>query len=267
MKHVLMATYGTMKKGQRNHWRVEEYEFLGTAEIQGYAMVDIGHAPAAIPNRESSYSIIAEVYRISLKQLTEVIDIREGIHSGIYQRSTVMAEMIGVSPRAHDKGIRAGKRYPVEFYWMPFEVAIKYPGVRMVPKGIWKEHLEHIIVYGTLMSGCGNHGFLKGSTYCGKIRIKGFSMVSLGSFPAVTETGVSEDSVVGEVYEVDWNTIRRIDRLEGHPFFYQRKRIPIQLNVGGHNIKEAWIYLQDNPKGTSVSNGDWRSFIKEFSYE
>ena len=111
-----------------------------------------------------------------------------------------------------------------------------------------------VFVYGSLLSGFGNHRLLEGSRLIGHAKTPpGYRMHSLGGFPGVVPTG---NAVVhGEVYEVDAQTLAALDRLEGHPRFYRRR--PICLANGA--IVDTYLLSQhqvaDRPV---VATGDWR---------
>ena len=113
-----------------------------------------------------------------------------------------------------------------------------------------------IFVYGTLLQGEGNHRLLKGVAAClGRVRTEPrYTLVSLGRFPGMLEGG--EDIVEGEVYSVDKPTLGRLDGLEGHPSFYERKAVAIQ---GFEDRIEAY-FLPRNPyeKNPRIVSGSWR---------
>lgn len=121
--------------------------------------------------------------------------------------------------------------------------------------------MHKVFVYGSLLSGMGNHPLLEKSKLLGTTASpKGFSMIDLGYFPGVIEAP-DEGSVLGEVYEVDDATLLRLDRLEGYnssnPGFglYSRKEIDTEFG-------KAIIYIYNNHYGrvsNSVANGDWRT--------
>lgn len=97
-----------------------------------------------------------------------------------------------------------------------------------------------VFVYGTLKNGHGNHRLLarSGSKYLGRCFIEGrYKMLSLGGFPGIVSSGqVPMNRVVGEVYQVDEDTLQSLDWLEGHPKFYERRKVPTPF-------KNAWCYF------------------------
>ena len=67
-------------------------------------------------------------------------------------------------------------------------------------------------------------------------------MLDLGAFPAVVG---GNTKIVGELYEVDKATLASLDRLEGHPSFYERQQICVVTPHprGGEAEGAAWCYF------------------------
>ena len=134
--------------------------------------------------------------------------------------------------------------------------------------------MHKIFVYGSLMRGLGNHQFLVGSKLLGTARCQDgkFEMLDLGSFPGLYESQSGADAI-GEVYLVDHDTLRRLDRLEGNGRFYTRVQRNVEYTALGEEygwLCEAWIYLLNEPKTYSrgllqsrpsqlVAGNDWRT--------
>ena len=115
-----------------------------------------------------------------------------------------------------------------------------------------------VMVYGSLLEGLHNHSVLNYSGMVGYHKTDSiYTMISLGGFPGVLKRG--KTSIKGEVYEVDLNTFKALDRLEGHPTFYHRELIDTPYG-------EAWIYIltdhyQHGIK-KEVADGDWREYYE-----
>ena len=106
-----------------------------------------------------------------------------------------------------------------------------------------------VFVYGTLKEGKSNNTLLKGSKKITDDMVDG-RIYSLGGFPGLKhEAG----TVYGEVYEVDMETLARLDRLEGHPKFYTREPIRTQKGI------ECWCYFynHDVHKRHQIASGVW----------
>lgn len=120
--------------------------------------------------------------------------------------------------------------------------------------------MHKVFVYGSLLSGMGNHGLLSDSKKLGDTKSpEGFDMLDLGYFPGIVK---GEGKVMGEVYEVDDNTLIRLNRLEGYremaPESGLYNRMEIDTEFG-----KAFVYVYNNHYGRSpqaiVENGDWRT--------
>lgn len=124
-------------------------------------------------------------------------------------------------------------------------------------------YMFKVFVYGSLRRGFGNHRLLNESPYTefvGQDSING-SLYDCGFFPYFIKND-KEPPVIGEVYEVDINTLGALDRLEGYSKgrenynMYNRKTattsngIEVFYYEGGRHFKEC-----NYPK---VDCGDWR---------
>jgi gamma-glutamylaminecyclotransferase len=129
---------------------------------------------------------------------------------------------------------------------------------------------KYIFVYGTLMSGFGNHRILKGEGLYGAVMepaellgayttLPKYTMIDLGAFPGIVEGG--ETAIFGEIYCVRLQAmLDRLDRLEGHPNFYCRKPIEIGFQLGARLSVEAYFLPQSElRRATIVRSGNWRA--------
>lgn len=113
-----------------------------------------------------------------------------------------------------------------------------------------------VAVYGSLRSGFSNHDLLDrgGAVQLGDDVIHGdYTMLNLGGFPGLILEG--DTPITIEVYAVDDRVFNNLDRLEGYPTFYNRKKV-------GTAHGEAWIYYLNEPRYPGrewavVSSGDW----------
>jgi gamma-glutamylcyclotransferase (GGCT)/AIG2-like uncharacterized protein YtfP len=101
-----------------------------------------------------------------------------------------------------------------------------------------------VFVYGSLKNGQGNHRLLAKAKFLGRSYIEGnYRMVSLGGFPGVIRhESIPMNRIVGEVYQVDEDTLQSLDVLEGHPRFYKRDKVPT-------SHKNAWCYFLPHEYG------------------
>lgn len=108
-----------------------------------------------------------------------------------------------------------------------------------------------VAVYGSLKSGFHNHRLLEKSKKVGEQQVEGWEMYSLGGFPAVVPSSNFNDKVSVEVYSVDDETFKNLDRLEGYPHFYDRIKVKTQQG-------DAWMYyFQYPPNDNKVEDGNW----------
>lgn len=130
--------------------------------------------------------------------------------------------------------------------------------------------MTKVFVYGTLLRGCGNHDLLKGQDFLGAAKTNPeFIFVHVGGFPGLVEGG--ETIILGEVYEVDDDCLRRLDSLEGcnpnNPDRGMYGRLLITLedgqevttyryNVGG----PSWSSQRSVEDYEEIKSGDWQKF-------
>jgi len=114
-----------------------------------------------------------------------------------------------------------------------------------------KKHL--VFVYGTLRQNHSNH-HLMGDAYfygVGSTRDK-YTMFIKAGYPFVTSIG-SSYPIIGELYAVDDHTLAVLDKMEGHPRYYTRREITVEVERAEH---AAWMYFRD-PQGKIMSTGDY----------
>lgn len=94
---------------------------------------------------------------------------------------------------------------------------------------------ENVFAYGTLRSDDCNHDVLRAidHEFLGKGQIRG-EILYAGSLPFLMEgLGLAE----GEIYSTDADGLKFLDRFEGHPHFYQRRRVTTESGL------PVWVYF------------------------
>lgn len=106
-----------------------------------------------------------------------------------------------------------------------------------------------VFVYGTLKDGFGNNRLLKSAEFIGRAcTVLPYVMLDTGGFPVVFQDG-GKHNVSGEVYEVDDQTLAMLDRLEGHPSFYERRQIEVDVEDTGV-LQTCWMYFGNTSAGS-----------------
>lgn len=106
-------------------------------------------------------------------------------------------------------------------------------------KSAWHEQIFEdeapLFVYGTLRKGEKNHKKLKGARSLGESTLKGFRRTE-GEGPAIVP-GDKNDSVDGELYDIDLETLKEIDEYEGEEYI----RELVELEDGSKAY--AYVYF------------------------
>ena len=120
-----------------------------------------------------------------------------------------------------------------------------------------------VSVYGSLRSGMGNHHYyLSNSNYKGTFPTEPeYTLHSLSAYPGLKLNG--NTSVVMEVYEVDEDTLKNLNRLEGYrpgetSTFYDRIEIDTPWGKAF-----TYIYVNKLSKDSIVESGDWVKYKTE----
>ncbi len=116
-----------------------------------------------------------------------------------------------------------------------------------------------LFVYGTLKRGFCNHHYLKNATFLGKATTKAnYVMIAPKVwYPYLIEAQGKGKQIVGELYMIDLPTLKRIDRLEEYPVYYDRKKIIVLDEAGKEHEALAYFLKKKIPY--------WRFvYLKEF---
>jgi gamma-glutamylcyclotransferase (GGCT)/AIG2-like uncharacterized protein YtfP len=116
--------------------------------------------------------------------------------------------------------------------------------------------MHKVFVYGSLRKYGVLHDYLISSQFLGeKKTAKGFTLFSLGPFPAMVPSG--EGVITGEVYLVNEMILSILDQVEGHPEFYVRTQI---LMEDGEQV-EAYLLPAEPISCKIVQSGDWMDYL------
>ena len=98
-----------------------------------------------------------------------------------------------------------------------------------------------VFVYGTLMGGESNHGYLENSAFLGNAVIEGYNMHDCGWYPAIV---AGDNIIIGELYGVPLEDMLAIDMLEGEGSLYAKRCERVSVN-GKTEFAFVYVYLGD----------------------
>jgi gamma-glutamylcyclotransferase (GGCT)/AIG2-like uncharacterized protein YtfP len=118
-----------------------------------------------------------------------------------------------------------------------------------------------VFVYGTLRQGGVREmpQIFPDAKFVGQASVSG-SLYDLGTYPGLL-LDESSSLVIGEVYEIDDETLYKLDEIEAASD-YGRKQVEVSLD---NQRMRCWIYAPDS-KGysdrTLITSGDWIEYAK-----
>jgi len=134
-----------------------------------------------------------------------------------------------------------------------------------------------VLVYGTLKSTHTNHELMKKirATFLGyDFTLGHYKLKDLGPFPAVFDltpkerrAAAAEQPICGEVYMMNEDALAHLDFYEGHPHFFQRRKLWTEIMK-----KRVWMYLMpltklDDPAQDSIiKTGVWQPGEEEENF-
>ena len=127
--------------------------------------------------------------------------------------------------------------------------------------------INKLFIYGTLQKGMSNQSFLPDEAIVNrqKATIKGeLYWVERGCYPALLLEG--HDTIYGELVEIKSeyfaSVLKNCDRLEGHPSFYKREQVNVNLSNGETVECYSYIFKQFPLLGSRIYSGN---FIQEYN--
>lgn len=107
-----------------------------------------------------------------------------------------------------------------------------------------------------------NHFLLRDATFLGAAATVESYAMYVTAIPCVVKTAAI-CPILGEAYLIDEVLLVNIDRVQGHPFWFQREQAPIRLADSGEE-RMAWIYFYPQRNGRACLQGDYMEwFAKE----
>lgn len=169
--------------------------------------------------------------------------------------SKVLAENLGEIPR--HKWKKELEKYECRFVTINThsrtyqiynkELWVQKDGVWYSKDNVLEDTL--VAVYGTLKKGYSNYNhYLTSSKYVGSGETKDKYPLVISGLPYLIEKKGVGHNVEVDVFKVSSSVLSALDRLEGHPNWYRRKQIDIQMKG---KVLTCWIYfnLRETEKG------------------
>ena len=104
-----------------------------------------------------------------------------------------------------------------------------------------------VFTYGTLMTDQPNNFLLDDAKNMGRATLIGsYEMVNCGWFPGVYDVA-DGGNVFGELYRIDDEILKRLDRLEGEGVLY--RRVMRRVVTANGCTATAWVYLLIDSEG------------------
>ncbi|WP_457636233.1 gamma-glutamylcyclotransferase family protein [Persephonella sp.] len=94
-----------------------------------------------------------------------------------------------------------------------------------------------VFVYGTLKRGRDLHHYLQKSRFLGEGFIEGYEMYLVSWYPTVVK---GSGKVYGEVYSVDLETLKVLDRVEDEGRLYKRVKEKVKIE---DRYVNCWVYI------------------------
>jgi gamma-glutamylaminecyclotransferase len=135
-----------------------------------------------------------------------------------------------------------------------------------------------LFVYGTLRRGGPNHPLLAAARFVDAARTAERYALFVDGIPFLAPAPAVHH-VRGEVYAVSAETLAEIDRLEGHPRWYERRPVAVVLDRAAKAARAAAgpafadaptvlaceTYFNDRPTGALSPNGDYGAEIRRMA--
>ena len=97
----------------------------------------------------------------------------------------------------------------------------------------------YVFVYGSLKMGGYNHHYLQDSKFIEHFDLPGYSLHDTGyGFPCIVKDKL--ESVWGEIYKIDQETLFKLDRLEGEGSLYFRKKLHMSID---NKMEKVYFYI------------------------
>jgi len=109
--------------------------------------------------------------------------------------------------------------------------------------------MVNVFIHGNMRSGGKDNKFISGAVLLGRAETESdFALVLIKGVPYVTKRPVSK--IKGEVYSIDDDLLKLVDKLNKHTRVTKRELVNTKLENGQKT--EAWVYFYTEPLSNSV---------------
>jgi gamma-glutamylcyclotransferase (GGCT)/AIG2-like uncharacterized protein YtfP len=129
--------------------------------------------------------------------------------------------------------------------------------------------MTYLFIYGTLMPGLRLEAEMHRARFVGPAQIQG-RLVDVGRYPGLLP---GDDSVVGEIYEVDDAHLARLDGVEDMvpgdraASQYWREEVTVLSGLLQGERVQTYVYNRPVDGCTPIPHGDYRRYIREVGRE
>ena len=112
--------------------------------------------------------------------------------------------------------------------------------------------MTRLFVYGTLKRGAENNAHLEGQRFLGEaVTVPGYVLYGLFGYPGMVRAADVTAGVTGELWEIDDDCLRNLDRLEGlAEGLYTREAVQLEPPFASHRA-QSYLYhrsLEGRPR-------------------
>lgn len=118
-----------------------------------------------------------------------------------------------------------------------------------------------VAVYGTLKKGGSNDHHLYSEKFIGSGHTEQLYPLVLGRYPFLIDKPTVGNNIEVELYSVSPDALASLDRLEGHPNLYRRKKINIVVDNIVHN---AYVYFVSEETTKRLKGWEKATFHKTY---
>ena len=120
--------------------------------------------------------------------------------------------------------------------------------------------MTKVFVYGSLREGCKAHDLLAKAKKIADARLLGYDLYRVAWYPGIKLNPDNKDGVVGEIYEVDKNTLDMLDCYEGvAEGLFVRQEVEA---VGPAGFLNTQVYAYNRSTDFKfcerIPSGDWK---------